>query len=448
MKIYAGFGVLLFSVSVAALPAARADVLSPAAVNGAASRASLAQKLADSAAPSASLVLPQPRKKWTVMVFMNGKNNMSECGFNDLAEMHKVGSGNDLNIVVEQGTLDEATGEYGGVRRLYVTKHSAENGKDVLLSSAKNRVDMGDWREASRFVNYSKKNFPADNYLLVMWNHGSGWKSIGKPLKPSSLERDRGVSYDDETGNDITTIEMRDMLKTVGGVNLLAYDACLMAELATNAEIASLAPYVVASEEVEPFPGYDYERVLGKIAADPSISPKDLAVHMVKAYAETYATSGENVTTSAVDSAALSAYLSKIKAFVQAAVKTTDPAALVSAYNKAYRFGGEPLADFGDFLSLTAAATADQNLKGIIAQLQAELAGQVVLANTALDNASGHAYGLSAYMPENKYDSEYDMLAFTKVTNWDKLVRFVTNRNTPPAPAPFPNPDGSLPPDL
>ena len=35
---------------------------------------------------------------------------------------------------------------------------------------------MGDYQTLSYFINYGKQNYPADRYLLWIYNHGGGWK--------------------------------------------------------------------------------------------------------------------------------------------------------------------------------------------------------------------------------------------------------------------------------
>ena len=42
-----------------------------------------------------------PNKKWTVMVWMAGDNNLQDAGEQDLREMKKVGSTNDIDVVAD-----------------------------------------------------------------------------------------------------------------------------------------------------------------------------------------------------------------------------------------------------------------------------------------------------------------------------------------------------------
>jgi len=43
----------------------------------------------------------KPSKEWTIMVFINGKNNLEQYGLKDVNEMEMVGSGDKVNVVVE-----------------------------------------------------------------------------------------------------------------------------------------------------------------------------------------------------------------------------------------------------------------------------------------------------------------------------------------------------------
>jgi len=50
-------------------------------------------------------------KEWTVMVYLNAKNNLERFGIKDVNEMEMVGSSDKVNIVVEFGRM-EGYGEY------------------------------------------------------------------------------------------------------------------------------------------------------------------------------------------------------------------------------------------------------------------------------------------------------------------------------------------------
>ena len=107
-------------------------------------------------------------KQWTVMVYMAGDNNLDGAGVVDLEEMKKVGSTNQLNVIVQfdrQGK-DQATNRY------YVRK-GGPVARDVVESLGE--TNMGDPKVLEDFVTWSAKHYPAKHTLLVLWNHGAGW---------------------------------------------------------------------------------------------------------------------------------------------------------------------------------------------------------------------------------------------------------------------------------
>src|ERR1017187_5568843 len=65
-----------------------------------------------------------PLKEWTVMVFMNGKNNLEEDALDNFRQMAAVARPDDqVNVVVELGRLRKNTPtntDWGGVKRYLV----------------------------------------------------------------------------------------------------------------------------------------------------------------------------------------------------------------------------------------------------------------------------------------------------------------------------------------
>ena len=108
------------------------------------------------------------KKDWTMMVYLAGDNNLDGAGVVDLKEMKRVGSTDRINIVAQ---FDRA-GSKGETSRFYLQKGTAL-AKDVKQKLGE--TNMGDPKVLEDFVTWSVKNYPADHYLLVLWNHGAGW---------------------------------------------------------------------------------------------------------------------------------------------------------------------------------------------------------------------------------------------------------------------------------
>ncbi|HNV71360.1 MAG TPA: clostripain-related cysteine peptidase, partial [Candidatus Ozemobacteraceae bacterium] len=190
------------------------------------------------------VTIPQPLKEWTFAVFLNADNNLDPFGVEDQVEMSKIGSSNWLNIV----TLIDR--ERGPAQWNYIEKGKVTKVKDM------GELDMGDYKQFIDFVKFVKTNFPAKKYMIGIWNHGSGWKAAGKIV--------RGVSYDDSTGNHITTNQLVGALgeakKILGkNIDILNFDCCLMQMAEVVYACKDSCDYIVASEETEPGKGTPYD---------------------------------------------------------------------------------------------------------------------------------------------------------------------------------------------
>ena len=134
---------------------------------------------------------PRVEKEWTFLIFLNADNNLDQFGVGDVEEMTQVGSTDQFNMVVQ---LDRAQGQ--PCNRLFINKG------DYELVESMGECDMGSADVLTDFVDWGAQNYPAKKYAVVIWNHGSGWnKRQGNTIF-------RGISYDDESGNHITTAQL------------------------------------------------------------------------------------------------------------------------------------------------------------------------------------------------------------------------------------------------
>ena len=188
------------------------------------------------AASVPDLKTPAPARaeaEWTILAFMNAKNNLEASGLADLNEMELAGSSEKVNIVAELGRIkgnDDSDGDWTGARRYFVNKDADSAKINSALLAELPKADMGDWQHLAEFIAWGKQNYPAKHYMVIVWNHGNGWKSRTPAQK--------GLSNDDETGNHITTVQLGQALTQSGKLDIFAMDACIMqmAEVAWEAQ--------------------------------------------------------------------------------------------------------------------------------------------------------------------------------------------------------------------
>ncbi|MFZ9594816.1 MAG: hypothetical protein ACO3A2_01925, partial [Bdellovibrionia bacterium] len=61
--------------------------------------------------------LPRQEKEWTFLTFMNGKNNLDSFGALNINQMEKVGSTDQINVVVQWASLKNKS-----VKRLFINQ--------------------------------------------------------------------------------------------------------------------------------------------------------------------------------------------------------------------------------------------------------------------------------------------------------------------------------------
>ena len=425
--------------------------------------------LSSQAGPTAAIASPEtprpPLREWTVMVYMNGKNNIEPFALADLNRFETIGSSEKVAIVAEIGRskgLDNDTaadGDWDGVRRYYVTKdQDKEHIASTLLSDLGNS-DMGDWKEAAAFLKWARAEYPAKKYLFIIWDHGWGWLD---PVKPGAnlLDDDKSISHDFVTGNYIATRQMGKIFKEAGKVDMYVSMACFMQMAEVAYEIKDGADVIVGAEEVIQLPSLNWEDFLAQLEANPAAAPETAGIYMVDTFKEMYSRpdmqelltqGGYGTQLSAIRGAKLRDLAKKIREWHTLAMAAGDKAALARAKAGVVRFEiGDPATDpdkriafYGDlhnFVEL-AALNADKSLPGAAEALAAGerlnkfITSDLVIRNAAVGkDRTGKDFsavkGLAINIPGKpgtliEYYPTYSKLFFAQDSGWETFMKYL-----------------------
>jgi hypothetical protein len=434
-----------------------------------------------------STLTKAPVRNWTIMVYMNAKNNLQAAGLYNMAQMEAVGSTDKVNVVTELGRYHGGDGDvhddgdWSGIHRYLVTKTTIPdnvNQSTITLTSpvlySADSGDMGDYKEVESFVTWSEQNFPARHYMLILWDHGAGWMDpqkktqTAKALASKSTQL-KAISFDDQTGNFIGTVEIGKIARDIGGVDVMGYDACLMQMAEVVGEVGSSAKISLGSEETVPGYGIDYTGFLTKATASPSAGAAQMATFAADAfhdfYQSNYSQIHQNATMSVVDDSALTGFGNVLDAWTAVAMQVKDINALKTARDGVLRFdefgdqdAQRVLSTYGDaynFFQLVAANTQDQGLKAASQAVVDYITQALVIKSTAVGadgkfDYANNAHGISMNIPrmradittaqlEDKYfGNKYTDFAFTKSNTWYTFYQWMTANvpATKPATAP------------
>jgi hypothetical protein len=329
--------------------------------------------------------------KWTVMVFLDGDNSLSAYADDDVAEMEKVGSTTDVELIVvgdDAYNLDLKPGIY---HVIYDPAIGVQTPRKPI-----EEPDMTDQRTLVDYIRWTMQNYPSEKFCLVLWNHGTGWK---------------GMNVDDGTGESYYELELDELeaglrtLKEEGKkIDVLLFDMCLMGMTEVAYQLQGLADYIVFSENKIPADSRKYDYTLADLKAYPTWSAERLAQEWVIDYVG----AGVMITQSAINMSRYSSLITPIRNFANLLCEYVDNYSVqistASSATKAYAVltadGIEYLvyADLYDFAYELNNQAVPADLKTACTDIMSAVDYVVLAKKGAADD-----HGLSIYFPYKNY---------------------------------------------
>ena len=412
---------------------ARSGPRGPAAPTSAALRTpqptALAGSNGNTGAPAASA------DTWTVLVYLDGDNNLERDALKDFNEMERVGSNDKVKIVVQFDRIrqngpedDTSNGDWDTTKRFLVQQDDDSRKLSSKELEDLGEQNMGDPQTLFDFMTWGVQQFPAQHYALVIWDHGSSWAGIA--FDDSSAEK--GISLPEldmalRTAQSQTGIEKLD---------LIGFDACLMAQIDVLQTIEPYGQVAVASAELEPNDGWAWDIWLKQLQANPSQQPAAVATSIVDAYQAYYKNKNDDtVTLAAFDLAKIGVVRDGLNTLSDAMIKELDGSyqaiaearSSVDAYSqpKPEEFNAVDLGDFARLVS----QQSDRGEVGSAAQALGKLIDDARIAEW---HASFHdrSTGMSVFFPQvaELYPDFYDQGSpIPHNTSWASFLKAFHN---------------------
>lgn len=222
-----------------------------------------------------SPTLTREEKPWTVMVYIVGSSLERQIGdltSSDPEKFKTITKGNASKDILEMLSGTQ-TPENHHINVVITTGGSSREGwktvKRSLIRDGQLYVleDLGKQlmskpQTLTDFVAWATENFPAQHYALILWNHGGGTQGFGQDTSeqinaPMMSLIDLHRAYQ----------TIREKLQKP--LELVIYDACLMATIEVAEITATVADVMAGSTESEPSHGLNYEHLLETITENP-----------------------------------------------------------------------------------------------------------------------------------------------------------------------------------
>lgn len=404
-------------------------------------------------------------KRWTVLAWIAGDNNLDEYGLSDIKEMKKVGSTPAVDIVVQFDRRGDGT-----TYRYHLRKGTTLNA-DVV--GRLGETNTGDPAVAADFFTWGMRTYPSEKTLAIIWNHGSGIdeadvyararksgirvqrrarrsaktrpRSQARAIATSGLSRSlfrgtvdsaiklRAIAYDDTNRDFLDNAELKRVLARVvkatkRPIDVLGFDACLMSMVEVAYQLRGLVGHIVASEAVEPGDGWPYDKVIADLVANPKASGATVAKNIVRRYLASYPVS-EEVTDSAVDVSRVKAVADAVDRLAGACLPTLQNPADYGAFGRAItnvqRFDMKDYADLGDLCRQLIARSARPDVRMAAQAVLDTLQGPqpYIVAEGHKGTTVARASGTAVYFPlANDVQVTYAALDFAKATRWGQLI--------------------------
>ncbi|MBP6869305.1 hypothetical protein KBC04_00255 [Candidatus Babeliales bacterium] len=432
------------------------------------------------------------KKPTTLVVYIAADNDLHPFAWKNIKQMEAIGSNENINIIVQINT----PGYFNPTKR-YIIK----NGKRLLVpaegQAPTQKLNSGNPQTLIDCVAWAMKYYPADNLVLNLWNHGAGVYDPGtsadyylqdvKLVSPFDLFRfdpttnmiyldrsveyiispelitentpnyfdndnqkynGRGICFDETFKSFLTNQDLKFALseiqtKVLQGkkIGVVWFDACLMAMI----EIADIckehASYLVASQEVEYASGSNYELVLSPFV-NRSLTPREIACHIVNSYEKAYQQITRDFTQSATDLSLvgqLESNINLVAAQLLLALQSQKNNSVVKLLQKcksrqlcicfqepsfidARNFYMNLQANLNDISLIN--PTTENTIKYALTRLLDQGIGFInaaVIANKTGINLQ-RAGGLSIYFPERGMFNSYPKCSFAKTNNWSTML--------------------------
>ena len=285
---------------------------------------------------------------------------------------------------------------------------------------------MAEGENLSDFIKWTKETYPADRYMLILWDHGGG---IAYGYGQDQVNP--------REGEEIDTIKVSEIIEAVAdsGVtfDIIGFDACLMQDLEIANALEPYADYYLASEEVEGGLGWYYTSAFGKLAAEPGMGSEEFGRALISSYDQFNRSLNDgnpqtDATLSLVDLTLVKQAADKVSDFFETANEAVrndrdDFADIGAAASSAYTFTGDYQIDLIDFMKKLNDTDMDDSIcpsEEKEAVINAVRACVVLRNGDSADGVNGMALGFP-YKAIGDYSATSDQLKALELSSEKSL---------------------------
>ncbi|WP_407401805.1 clostripain-related cysteine peptidase [Sodaliphilus sp.] len=207
------------------------------------------------------------KAKFTVMLYGCGGATLDDAFFDNLKQAIAYGSTDDVKMTYlmklsKVYAENHDVGNMEGTFRMMLPERRDTTGLDVFkLETTRigdSTIPLYEPQTLAEFIKWSAQVAPAENYILVLWNHGGGWNISSDARKTRSI-----LSDDNVDKHPMALWQCVQGIKDSGiRLKVLLTDACNMHTLENLFDYATVADYCVGAAQPTPDYGTNYYNLL------------------------------------------------------------------------------------------------------------------------------------------------------------------------------------------
>ena len=405
-------------------------------------------------------------RKWTVMVYMAGDNNLDSYGVSDLKEMKAVGSTPQVAIIAQF----DRSGHKIHTKRYELKEHNISS-LDADVVGDLGETNTGDPDVLTDFVRWGIQKYQAERYLLIIWGHGSGaydediyyagrrpprydikrhgiFRPLIKGIQPEMLsDFERALFFDveatppvgvinpliapdDDSKSFLDNVKLKSALKNIGHeIHILGMDACLMSMAEVCYQVRESVGMTVASQTEEELEGWPYRRFLGELVKNPAMTPPQLAQTIVEQYGLFYSDyKNSQVTLSAFSLQNFKQLVEEVDGLAGSLLDHLEEDDVDKAIMLArYRVQSDEIietVDLCDLCDLLEQNCKPEPIKSACRRVRKIVKQPDLLVSNYAGTAAKYAFGLGIYFPKRRVAPSYTKLDFvSSAPRWLEFVK-------------------------
>ena len=243
----------------------------------------------------------QKQRKWTYIVYMAADNELESNALRAINDLEGADwRGQDVSVLAlidRHPGYDASDGNWSGTR-LYEVTYDKDGVNSTLISErlecgilglskgSESELDMSRPYVLKDILEYAKAAYEAEQYGLIIWGHGSGWRGMGK---------------DETSGGSVMKISRLGSAVKDKGLSVIAFDTGFAGNMKVFYELKDAGRYGIGSSGASPAEGWAYKDVFEKFLASGK-GAEDFCSAVIAAYKEKYSgTAGAEITVCKLD---------------------------------------------------------------------------------------------------------------------------------------------------